>query len=67
MSADTRREKAAHIRHLLDTEGENVRENASHFNENRYDAIDEFDEYEELRTTVREIKEDAIERLPELI
>ncbi|GAA0468094.1 LUD domain-containing protein [Halococcus dombrowskii] len=67
MSAETRREKAEQIRHLLDTEGENVRENASHFNENRYDAIDEFDEYEELRTTVREIKEDAIERLPELI
>lgn len=67
MSAETRREKAAHIRHLLETEGENVRENATHFNESRYDAIEEFEEYEQLRTQAREIKEDAIERLPELI
>lgn len=67
MSAETRRQKAEHIRHLLDTEGENVRENATHFNESRYDAIEEFEEYEELRTQAREIKEDAIERLPKLI
>jgi iron-sulfur cluster protein len=67
MSAETRREKAEHIRHLLETEGENVNQNASHFNESRYDAIEEFDEYEGLRTTARKIKEDAIECLPELI
>jgi iron-sulfur cluster protein len=67
MSAETRREKAEHIRHLLETEGENVNRNASHFNESRYDAIEEFDEYEDLRTQARDIKEAAIENLPELV
>ena len=67
MSADTRREKAARIRHLLDTEGENVHADATHFNQARYDATEEFGAYEDLRTEARDIKEDAIERLPELI
>ncbi|EMA53184.1 LUD domain-containing protein [Halococcus salifodinae] len=67
MSAETRREKAAQIRQLLDTEGENVHADATHINEARYDATESFGEYEDLRTEAREIKEDAIERLPELI
>ncbi|EMA44901.1 LUD domain-containing protein [Halococcus saccharolyticus] len=67
MSAETRREKAAQIRHLLDTEGENVHADATHFNEARYDAVEEFTAHEELRTEAREIKAEAIERLPELI
>jgi iron-sulfur cluster protein len=67
MSAETRREKAERIHHLLETEGANVNQNATHFNESHYDAIEEFEEYEDLRTQAREIKEDAIERLPELI
>jgi L-lactate utilization protein LutB len=67
VSADTRREKAARIRHLLDTEGANVHAGATHFNKARYDATEDFEEYEDLRTEARAIKKDAIERLPELI
>jgi iron-sulfur cluster protein len=67
MSSQTRREKAERIHHLLETEGATVRENATNFNESRYDAIEDFEEYEDLRTRAREIKEEAIERLPELI
>ncbi|MEF8801682.1 MAG: LUD domain-containing protein [Halolamina sp.] len=63
----TRREKAEHIRHLLETEGESVRENTTTFNESRYEALDGFEEYEDLRDEARLIKEDAIERIPELV
>ena len=63
----SRREKAAHIRRLLETEGASVRANTTMFNENRYEVLDGFDEYEDLRDEAREIKEDAIERIPELI
>ncbi len=69
MSSDQRSDKAAHIRHLLDTEGETVGKNARYFNDRRYEAIAEVgeDRFERLRTNAREIKEDAIDRLPELI
>ncbi|SIR75360.1 iron-sulfur cluster-binding protein [Haladaptatus litoreus] len=67
MSSDTRRRKAAKIRHLLETEGESVRENTTHFNEERYDAVEGFDDYEAVRAEARSIKENAIERLPELV
>jgi iron-sulfur cluster protein len=63
----SRREKAAHIRHLLDTEGEAVYGNTTTFNENRYEALEGFESHESLRDEARAIKEDAIERLPELI
>ncbi|GAA0312974.1 LUD domain-containing protein [Halarchaeum salinum] len=62
-----RRRKAEKIRHLLETEGDAVHENVTHMNEERYEAIDRFDEFEGLRTEARRIKEDAVERLPELI
>ncbi|MFH5800724.1 LUD domain-containing protein [Haladaptatus sp. CMAA 1911] len=67
MSSDSRREKAAKIRHLLETEGESVQENTTHFNEERYDAVEEFAGYEAVREEARAIKEDAIDRLPELV
>ena len=67
MSSETRRQKAERIHHLLETEGQNVRANASLFNQQRYDAVEGFDEYEQFRTEARAIKEDAIERLPELV
>ncbi|GAA0239344.1 LUD domain-containing protein [Haladaptatus pallidirubidus] len=67
MSSDTRRRKATKIRHLLETEGESVQENTTHFNEERYDAVEEFDNYEAVRTEARAIKENAIEQLPELV
>ncbi|MFC7198682.1 LUD domain-containing protein [Halospeciosus flavus] len=65
--SEARREKAEHIRHLLDSEGASVKENARHFNAQRYEATEDFEEYQDLRTEARRIKEDAIENLPELI
>ena len=63
----TRRRKAEHIRHLLETEGDAVQENLAPFNEQRYAVIEEFDRFEELRSQARALKEDAIEQLPTLI
>jgi len=37
------------------------------FNEGRYESTADLDDYEALKDEAREIKEDAIERLPELI
>lgn len=65
--AETRRRTAEQIRTLLETEGDAVKENTTHFNDQRYESIENFDRYEEARTNARAIKEDAIERLPELI
>ncbi|EMA68031.1 LUD domain-containing protein [Halorubrum kocurii] len=67
MSADNRRRKAEHIRHLLDTEGDSVHENTRVFNEGRYESTAALDDYEALKDEARGIKEDAIERLPALI
>ena len=65
--ADSRRSKAAHIRHLLETEGDAVEENTIGFNRGRYESVADLEDYEELKSEARAIKEDAIERLPELI
>ncbi|WP_435178499.1 LUD domain-containing protein [Halorussus sp. AFM4] len=62
-----RRRKAEEIRHLLETEGDAVHANTSVFNEERYDAIERFEEFEALRTEARAIKEEAIETLPALV
>jgi iron-sulfur cluster protein len=69
MSTDlSRSEKAAHIRQLLRKEGDAVSENTRHFNQERYAATDELgNEYEQYKSTARSIKEESIERLPELI
>ena len=67
MSSDVREAKAEHIRRLLETEGEAVAENTRGFNQGRYDSVEKLDAYQEYRDRAREIKEDAIERLPELI
>jgi iron-sulfur cluster protein len=67
MSLDERRAKAERIRHLLDTEGDAVQVNASLLNYRRYQAIDGLDDYEALRDEARTVKEDAIDRLPELV
>ncbi len=66
MSTD-RAETAARLRELLETEGDSVKANTAVFNRGRYDSVAELDDYEELKDRAREIKEDAIERLPELI
>jgi len=67
MSTDTHETKAERIRHLLETEGDAVEENTLGFNRGRYESVADLEEYEALKDRAREIKEDAIERLPELI
>jgi len=64
-----RKAKADQIRGLLATEGAEIKENTRHFNAERYRAVEEMgpDEVEQYRTEARAIKEDAIERIPELI
>ncbi|WP_345779384.1 LUD domain-containing protein [Natrinema sp. SYSU A 869] len=65
--SDTRRSKAAHIRHLLETEGEAVEENTLGFNQGRYESVADLEDYESLKSEARAIKKTAIERLPDLI
>ena len=65
--SDTRSSKADRIRTLLDTEGDQIKENTRHFNAERYRAVDTVDDHERYRSRAREIKEDAIERLPSLV
>ncbi|WP_254535531.1 LUD domain-containing protein [Halomarina litorea] len=66
MSAD-RDTKAAHIRHLLATEGPAVSRGTRGFNEGRYESVAKLEDYEALKEEARGIKEDAIDRLPDLI
>jgi len=67
MSGDARSAKAEHIRHILETEGAAVEENTQGFNRGRYDSVADLDDYEALKREARAVKEDAIERLPELV
>ncbi|WP_410764433.1 LUD domain-containing protein [Haloferax sp. DFSO60] len=63
----TRESKAAKIRHLMQTEGSSVAKNTRGFNAGRYESVQTLDDYEGLKADARAIKEDAIERLPDLI
>jgi iron-sulfur cluster protein len=63
----SREAKAERIRHLLATEGEAVGQNTRGFNTGRYESIAALDDYEALKDEARAIKEDAIERLPDLV
>jgi len=65
--SESRREKAARIRTLLDTEGDSVFENTTTFNDGRYESVARLDDYEGLKDRARAIKEDAIADLPALI
>ncbi len=67
MSSKSRAAKAAEIRRLLHTEGDNIKSNISGFNRGRYEATRELQDYEELKDRTRAIKEDAIENLPDLL
>jgi iron-sulfur cluster protein len=67
MSSESRRETAAKIRALLDTEGPNVEAQARRLNAGRVDATDDLAEYEDLRSRARAIKEDAIAEIPALV
>jgi len=58
---------ASELRRLMATEGDAVFENTSGFNRGRYDSVAGLSDYEGLKTEARSIKEDAIERLPELV
>ncbi|SEW31145.1 LUD domain-containing protein [Natrinema salifodinae] len=58
---------ADELRELMRTEGAAVATNAQAFNEGRYESVSELDDYEALKREARAIKEDAIERLPELL
>jgi iron-sulfur cluster protein len=66
-SREARRRKAEHLRTLLETQGETIQGNVDHLNQGRYEAIDRFDRFEELRSEARAIKESAIEELPSLL
>ncbi|MFB6207689.1 MAG: LUD domain-containing protein [Haloglomus sp.] len=67
MSSGSRKTKAAHIRHLLETEGDAVGENTRGFNQGRYESVADLEDYEALREEARAIKEDAIANLPDLL
>ena len=67
MSSESRTSKAEHIRRIMETEGDAVGENTRGFNEGRYKSVAKLEDYESLKDEARAIKEDAIERLPELI
>ncbi|MFC6718801.1 LUD domain-containing protein [Natrialbaceae archaeon GCM10025810] len=62
-----REEKRAHLRHLLQTEGPAMYARTSVVNHRRYMALDNLEDADDVRSVARAIKEDAIDRLPELI
>ncbi len=51
----------------LDVENNALRHNTQTFNTNRYKSVKKIDDYEELKERAREIKENSIKNLPELI
>ncbi|WP_144926859.1 LUD domain-containing protein [Halorubrum salsamenti] len=55
------------LRDVMATEGAAVSENTKGFNRGRYDSVGRLSDYDALKDEARSIKEDAIERLPELI
>ncbi|WP_129115627.1 LUD domain-containing protein [Halegenticoccus tardaugens] len=59
--------KAAEIRRLMRTEGDAVASGTRGFNLGRYESVAELEDYEELKDRARAIKEDAIDRLPDLL
>ena len=63
----SRREKAAELRRLMETDGEAVGEHTRTVNQLSDYAITQFEDYEACREAARGIKERAIENLPELI
>ncbi len=51
----------------LDVETEALRHNTQTFNQNRYIAVQKIDDYEDLKQRARNIKEESIADLPDLI
>ena len=66
-NSTSRGQKAAEIRRLMQTEGDAVAQNTRGFNAGRYESVADLDDYEGLKDEARAIKEDAIERLPDLL
>lgn len=58
---------AEYLRRIMEEEGAAVRQNTTSVNQLSNYTVNRFDRYEELRSRAREIKEDAIEHLPELV
>ena len=58
---------ADELRELMRKEGAAVAENTQGFNEGRYRSVADLSDYEDLKSEARAIKEDAIERLPDLL
>ena len=67
MSGKSQRSRAEHIKHVMETEGDAVATNTRGFNAGRYESVAKLEDYEALKDRARGIKEDAIERLPDLI
>jgi hypothetical protein len=63
----SRSDRAAEIRRLLATEGPSVKANTTGFNTGRREQTGALDDYDALTEEARAVKEDAIERLPELL
>jgi iron-sulfur cluster protein len=63
----SRSEKAAEIRRIMETDGENIAETARGKTDRTEAALERFEPYEELREEARRIKEEAISTLPERI
>jgi iron-sulfur cluster protein len=59
--------KADRLRQVMETEGEAIGENTRTVNQLSAYATSQFDRYEDARTAARAIKEEAIERLPDLV
>jgi iron-sulfur cluster protein len=55
------------IKLALDAESDAIRLNTQTFNNNKYKSVKKIFDYEQLKDRARQIKEDAIENLPELI
>lgn len=55
------------IRMALDVESSAIRRNTQSFNANRYAAIAQIEDYQQLKDEARRIKEAAIARLPQLL
>ena len=63
----SKRAKAAKIREIMEQEGAAIETNTQGFNDGRYESVARLEDYQGLKDEARAIKEDAIDRLPELI
>ncbi|CAI48952.1 probable iron-sulfur protein (4Fe-4S) [Natronomonas pharaonis DSM 2160] len=63
----SRRDRAERIRQVMAEDGDAIGENTRTVNQLSGYAIDQFDDYEQLREQARQIKAEAIETLPERI